>query len=110
METKFESISSVPGDPIFDHLVCFLGGLIPIAHIKIISQVEFDIAKLEDENGKDVPQWGFCIFLTDSDFFEFQGNPQAICDTWDSEKEAEEQRRNLAIQVDNYYKKLLAEK
>jgi hypothetical protein len=94
-------------DPEFEFLVNISGALVPIAKIIIIGEVVHGISELELEDGSLTPLWGFPIMLTDSRDCELaKDNPQMLFDTWDTQEEAEEQRRNLAIQVENYYKKL----
>ena len=111
MATKFRATSVVEGDPDFSYLVNLSGALIPIAHIKLIGDVVEDIADVTDVDEGKLPAFGFVVMLTDSDFFsKTADNPQQVYDFWDTREEAEEQRRNLAIQVDDYYKKLLARK
>ena len=112
MEAKFENPYYYGDDDSeFEHLVNLSGALVPIAHIKIIGQVEPGIVIAEEEDGSKLPLWGFPVMLTDSDHASFDRDLSHILfETWETMQEAEIQRRNLAIQVDNYYKRLLGDK
>lgn len=112
MAPLFQSpIEYEPDDPEYEHLVNLSGALVPIAKIIIIGQVVHNITQKELEDGTLVPLWGFPVMLTDArESFPPEENPQMVYDGWDTQEEAEEQRRNLAIQVDNYYKRLLGDK
>ncbi len=111
MELKFEPYYAVADDPDFEHLVFLFGALVPVAHIKIIGAVVPNIGEMEIEDGRFIPLWGFPVMLTDSNYDEEpRDNRQILFDGWETQEEAELQRRNLAVQVDNYYKKLLAGK
>jgi len=109
MPVKFEPVLDYePDDPEFDYLINLSGSLVPIAKIIMIGQVYEGIAFWEIEDGSHVPLWGFPVMLTDSRVdYRPKDNSQIVYDAWDTLEEAEEQRRNLAMQVDNYYKKLL---
>ncbi|WP_316897527.1 hypothetical protein [Pseudodesulfovibrio indicus] len=110
MEPKFEN-PYYYGDDEFEHLVNFSGALVPIAHIKIIGQVEPGIVIAEDEDGSNLPLCGFPVMLTDSDYASVDRDlSRMLFETWETLAEAETQRRHLAIQVDNYYKRLLGDK
>lgn len=109
MSPKFEPVVEYESDdPEFDYLVNLLGSLVPIAKIIMIGQVYEGIAFLEIEDGSRVPLWGFPVMLTDSrDSYHPKDNQQVVYDSWDTREEAETQRRNLATQVNDYYKSLL---
>ena len=111
MGTKFEPFGIAEGDPELEYLINLSGALVPIAHIKIIGEVLPGMGEMEMEDGSTVPLWGFPVLLTDSVHEALpRENPQILFDGWETAEEAEEQRRNLAIQVDDYYKRLLGNK
>lgn len=114
MKAKFKSPSAYNSDdPNFKHLVCLSGALVPVAHIKLIGNVQTGLDSWKDVKGLDIPLFSFPVMLTDADFTvkgKERVNPQILFESWPTLDEAEDQRRNLAIQVDNYYKKLLGEK
>lgn len=56
MKEKFDSPSfNSFEDPEFERLVCLSGALVPIAHIKIIGEVEYGIASVEEGDGSRTP-------------------------------------------------------
>jgi len=96
-------------DPEFEHLIYFCGALVPIAHIKMIGEVKEDFMEVTDAySDEKIPCFGFAVMLTDSvHFSDPTENPQMLYADWETREEAEEQRLNLALQVDNYYERLL---
>ncbi|MEZ7195381.1 hypothetical protein [Pseudodesulfovibrio karagichevae] len=111
METKFEPWGINEDCPELEYLINLGGALVPIAHIKIIGGVLLGMGKEVKDDGSEIPLWGFPVLLTDSVHEELpRENPQILFDAWETMEEAEVQRRNLAIQVDNYYKRLLGDK
>lgn len=111
METKFQGYQIEPPDPDFEYLVRLSEALVPIAHIKIIGDVETGLSFIVDDDGGELPMYGFRIMLTDANLEDpSEVGKQILFESWETIEDAEEERRALAMQVDNYYKRLLGDK
>ena len=111
MRILFDSGFDVPGDPQFKYLVNLDGALVPLAQIKAIGLVEdFTLYRSnKDLDGKEIEEevtaYRFPVSLGGSEYLDDPDEP-AIRPYYDTKEEAETQRRNLALQLETYYKQL----
>ena len=89
----------------FSNVVYLQGQLVPLAHIKGISEVIDGMGILDNGDGTTTETYGFTVGLTGclNDDFRFG---DGVILTYESEEEAERARLELTRRVDDYYRRL----
>lgn len=89
----------------FANVVYLQGQLVPLAHVKGISEVVDGLGVLDNGDGTTTEEYGFTVGLTGSLNDDFRFADGAIL-TYESEEEAERARLELTRRIDDYYGRL----
>ncbi len=89
----------------FSNLVYLQGQLVPLAHMKSISEVVEGLGILHHNDGTTTEEHGFTVGLTGNLNEDIKSDDRLIL-TYESEEEAERARLELAQRIDDYYTRL----